>query len=140
VAHDYEDRPRGRRSWDVDDDNDEPAAGRRWEDLPHSGLGIASFILGLSAVCLFLALLILAIAAENRPRYYRDDTLEAILGLLSCGLGLITLVGGGLGIGGVCQSRRRKVFGIIGLCLNGVFLLGILLLIFVGLTLFAGHH
>jgi uncharacterized membrane protein (Fun14 family) len=44
--------------------------------------------------------------------------------ILSCVAGLTTLVGLGLGIASVVQKNAKKVFGIIGLVLNGLFLLG----------------
>jgi len=46
--------------------------------------------------------------------------------MLGFGAGLLSLVGAGLGVGSVCQTARNKVFGIIGLCLNGMILIGLL--------------
>jgi hypothetical protein len=133
MAHDYDEGIRGRRSWDAEDDFDDAPFGRYPHELPHSGLGIASFILGLAAIGLVGILVVVAITEANRP-HYPNDPLDTFAGLMVCGAGLLALVGGGLGIGGVCQSNRRKVFGIVGLCLNGTLLLGTLLLMLIGLV------
>jgi hypothetical protein len=101
--------------------------------MPHSGPGIASFILGLSAIALFLLMLIVAAAGSGRPYYYRHD-LEALASFFLCGAGLAALVGAGLGIGGCCQEDRQKVFAVLGLCLNGSLLLIGLVLFLIGVA------
>jgi hypothetical protein len=126
--------PRRRRYYEPEDEYDGDDYHARSVDWPHSGMGIASFLLGLLAVIGVLGMFVLIVTMENRRFLGRQDDLEAMTGLAACGSGLGALVGLGLGIGGVCQSRRRKVFGVIGLCLNGILLLGLGVLILIGVA------
>jgi len=136
MSHDYQDRGRRRRRWEQDDyeidERDWPAG------ASHSSLGIASFVIGLLSIIMALAMtLVIASTANQMPRSSASP-LEVLHGLCSCGAtllvgamlgfgaGLLRLVGAGLGVGSVCQTARNKVFGIIGLCLNGMILIGLL--------------
>jgi hypothetical protein len=58
--------------------------------------------------------------------------------LFMCGPGL-GLVGIGLGIASVIQKTDRKIFGIIGLAINGLIILSICVLFFIGLAVRSGY-
>jgi hypothetical protein len=110
-----------------------------------SGLGIASFILGLLCI---IGLLIAAVTiASSLSDYLSPDgtvisedalqtrlledsgmILSVFLFIASLGLGVVGLI---LGIVGLVMRNRRKVFALIGTILNGLVIAG-----FVGIVLF----
>jgi hypothetical protein len=121
---------------DDEDDYGEPDRHRRRADVwPHSGVGIASFVAGIVSLLMFVgAIGLVVVAVAGSPR--GPEPPHAVVmttGLLIVGAGLIALVGAGLGIGACCQAERKKVFGVIGLAINGVILLGGIGLFLVGL-------
>ena len=121
---------------------DEPEAddryGRRGR-LRHSGLGIASFIIGAIAVVLILLMILVAAAmAGKRPSRNAEETMEFMAGLFVCTGLVASLVGLGLGLAGVLQADRNRVFAVIGLVLNGLLLLGAAGLILIGAIVSTG--
>ena len=80
----------------------------------HSRLGIASFVIATSCIAIHAFLIVLI--AVNQGRVGSPVTLGIILLLIE--LAYLTSIG--LGIGGICQRNRRKVFGIIGLSLSSL--------------------
>jgi hypothetical protein len=92
----------------------------------HSALGVMSFVLAIGTGLMMVALLILAaVLDQSHPDAMDFDTPTGKV--LSAGFFLalfLALCGVGLGIAGVSQSRRRAVFGIIGLVFNGLIVLG----------------
>ncbi len=109
-----------------------------------SKLGVIGFILSILAVVMFCIGFLIAfgygatIAVQNP---YADpagliDTSSPLLlltsGLFCCSPGL-SLVGVGLGIASVVQKTEKKVFGILGLVINGMILVSICLLFVIGL-------
>ena len=90
--------------------------------LRHSWLGIASFVLALAAIlvmCGDVALVMgLSGGLDISPRYNALDT------LLSCGAAILAAIGLGLGIAAVVQKNTKKLFGILGLVLSALYLLG----------------
>jgi hypothetical protein len=130
MTHDY----------DVEDDYEEDRAGRRAEDWPHSGVGVASFIIGILVLLLGLAGMGLAVvAAVQAQRSGHPPAAAMVGGMLIIGAVILALAGTGLGIGGVCQRHRKKVFGIIGLCINGLALLGGLGIMLLGVMFASGR-
>jgi hypothetical protein len=102
---------------------DAPYGGPRY--LPHSGLGIASFVIGLVVVVIVLLMvLLIGVLAANRANRNTADTMAAMTGLSICGGALASLVGLGLGMAGVIQEDRNRTFAVIGLILNGLIILG----------------
>lgn len=120
-----------------------PDTHRRPRDLPldpfadddlswkHSRLGIASFCLAVVGGMIVLIMLAVAgILEYSTPGILDDDSAESMMvGAGLIGAGLVLLVGVGLGIGGLCDSRRKKVFATLGLVLNVLALLGLGLLV-----------
>jgi hypothetical protein len=98
----------------------------------HSRLGIASFSIIMTVGVLFLILSVLAeamIAEMLRSGDFSETGMTAV------GLGALLLVAAGitslgLGIGGIAQSRRRRVFAVLGTVFSSLFLLFIANLIF----------
>lgn len=91
------------------------------EDKGHSGLGIASFII--SILAFFVVILFFAI-----------DASETTAGAGICGAAFANLVGIGLGIAGVAQGDRKKVFAILGLVFNVLAILGVVGLMLIGIA------
>jgi hypothetical protein len=111
-----------------DYEDDEPAE-------PHSGLGIASFVLTLGAGLIVVGLIALAgIIEATRPaaRGREPPPVEAVAGL---GVALafnLDVIGLALGVAGLSQRRRRKAFALAGVIIGALVLLGCLFLIVVG--------
>jgi hypothetical protein len=89
--------------------------------LKHSGLGIASFIIAIVVVEVFEFLLIVVtgiVEATNPGGVEAKPTIATVVGMsIFLGFGL-SLVGIGLGIAGLIQKNRKKVFTILGLVSN----------------------
>ncbi len=102
----------------------------------HSGIGIASFVMGLIDLVLFFVMVLMAVGVAASAGGQVDEHAPAtiMLGLFVIFIGLVCLIGTGLGVGSVLQKQRRRVFGIIGLCLNGGVLLLILLMMVIGIS------
>lgn len=116
--------------------NQELAAGGSASDR-HSGMGVSSFALSIFLAVLFLATFMLAGVMEaNAPGVLDNEkSASAIVvgGLMIFGV-FIGILGLALGIAGLCQLRRNKVFAVLGVVFNGVVLLGASLLIVIGLS------
>lgn len=117
-----------------------PAApNQKTGEIKHSGPGIASFILSVGVgVLLFGVFIVAAILHRHNPG--ARSPAQAIIGLSVLLLLTGDLAAVGLGIASLCQSNRQKVFGVIGLVLSGLTLLGTVALVGVGLALAHGLH
>jgi hypothetical protein len=102
--------------------------------LKHSGLGIASFAIGLSVGVFECAIVVVAgiIEVSTPGGIDEDSPATMLLGLaILAGLG-IALCGVGLGIAGLLQ-RRNKLFAALGVVIGLLVVLGVAGLIVVGL-------
>lgn len=105
----------------------------------HSGLGIASFVISLVAIALYVVFFVSAVgvtylltgtgadlteytATEEQLMGFGVGALVLILSLL--GASVLNLAGTILGIIGLVSKNRKKVFAVIGTVLNGLCLLG----------------
>ncbi|HVW38465.1 MAG TPA: hypothetical protein VHB99_14215 [Pirellulales bacterium] len=113
----------------------EPFGTGEYGELSHSGLGIASCIIGGLAGLIEVAIVTIAGMIEvSAPGGMDENSPEAIMiGLgLFAGLG-IAMLGIGLGIGGLIQ-RRKKLFAVFGILISlfvtcgvaGLFVLGLM--------------
>ena len=101
--------------------------------LPHSGLGIASFITSMVAGVLLLLIFGIAGLLESRPGGLDEESVAAnLLGLLLLFMALAQLVALGLGIAGLAQAGRSKLFGALGTAFAAMALLGSLILMLAG--------
>jgi hypothetical protein len=105
--------------------------------LPHSGLGIASFVIGILAGIAMLAIFIYAGYAESTTPggLSEDSTAAVVIGLLVIGCGGLLLVGALLGIAALFISGHRKLFAIIGTVFNLVPIAMAIFLIVLGLSM-----
>ena len=102
------------------------------EQQKHSGIGIASFILSLLGPVFFFLLVIVASALEASTPGGMDENSAAagILGISLIAVVIISIVSFFLGVGGLLQTDRKKVFSVLGVVFSaGGFFLEILLLL-----------
>jgi len=102
--------------------------------LRHSGLGIASFILSLMVGAVeFLVIMAAGIVEATTPGGMDEQSMAAILiGLFILGGLMANMAGVGLGIAGLVQRDRKRVFSTLGLVFNGTAILGIVMLMVIG--------
>jgi hypothetical protein len=108
-----------------------------WQQPPaskHSGFGIASFIIGISMGVMEVGLIVTAAVLVQQGRSSQAPGMEIagcfmLLGLLACVGGVVS------GIVGIKQADRKKLFAVIGLCINGLILLSVLGLMVLGLAM-----
>ncbi|MCG9748088.1 hypothetical protein [Shewanella sp. Isolate8] len=105
--------------------------------LKHSGLGIAAFILSILSTLLIFALVTIAgILEATTPGGMDETSPEAIIvGMLIFAFIGLALVGLGLGIGGLVQKQRKKIFAILGTIFSSVTIMATLALIAYGTTI-----
>lgn len=114
----------------------------------HSRLGIASFVIAVLTTVLFVVLLVVIFSAAGQllggvdPQNVTPQDLERNLqqspgttGVLGvAGFGLVAspflyLLGAALGIAGLIQKSRKRLFSVLGTVANGVIFLGLLVLV-----------
>ncbi len=107
------------------------------EQRRHSGLGIASFITGTAAMVLMFLLLVVAGALEASTPGGMDEQSAAavIVGSFLILFILTSVVALGLGIAGLFQRERRKVFPILGTVFSSFTVLGTIFVVMVGLAM-----
>jgi hypothetical protein len=131
--------PRRDERWGEPESDDAPYA--RPRHRPHSGLGIASFIIGLVVVVIVLLMfLLIGVLASSRANRNTAETMGVMTGLFVCGGALASLVGLGLGLAGVFQEDRNRTFAVIGLILNGLIILGTAALFVIGMAVGGGFR
>jgi hypothetical protein len=103
----------------------------------HSGFGIASFVIAcVSAVLIFILLLVAGVIESSTPGGMDENSPVTIaIGLLAIVFVFLSLVGLGLGIAGLFQSERRKVFAVLGTVFGLVTVLGTAAIIAVGMSM-----
>ncbi len=103
----------------------------------HSRMGIASLVLAiLVGVLVFLIIAGAGVLKASTPGGMDEDTtLVVLIGFAVIGCLLANLVGLGLGIAGLIQLRRKKLFTLLGAIFNGLVVLVVLAVIVLGLAL-----
>jgi hypothetical protein len=109
---------------------------RRLATPAHSGLGIASFITGAAVILMTVLVIILAVAVRgNRGNRETAEMVWVMLGLIVCGGLVASLVGLGLGVGGLFQEDRNRTMAVIGVVLNGLMLIAAVAFVLIGMVL-----
>jgi hypothetical protein len=100
----------------------------------HSGIGIASFITSVVASILLGLMVVIAGAMEIATPGGLDEKTAAamVLGLFIIALLVVDIVALGLGIAGLFQKDRKKLFAILGTTFSAATIIGILFLIVIG--------
>ncbi|MEN1985361.1 MULTISPECIES: hypothetical protein [Paenibacillus] len=111
----------------------------------HSGPGIASFVIGITALLAYIVIFVLVTAAISSymghaltPEQVEQLALHpaiilASVSMLACII--LNLAGLIVGIVGLVIRNRRKVFAVIGTLLNGLMILACAALVFAGIYL-----
>ena len=102
--------------------------------LKHSGLGIASFILSVAVgIFDFVLVAFAGLVEASTPGGMDEESVIAILiGIFIFGGVAANLAGTGLGVAGLVQRDRRKVFSVLGLAFNVAIVFGIIGLMILG--------
>jgi hypothetical protein len=105
--------------------------------MKHSGLGVASFIMAMVLGVSDFALLIYAGLAEaGSPGGIDEESVVAIiLGLFIIGSVFANVAGIALGIAGVVQRDRQKVFSVLGVVFNSAIVFGMIALMLIGMMM-----
>lgn len=100
----------------------------------HSGIGIASFITSvITGVLMFLLIAGAAVLGAATPGgLSSSQPVTVLVGILIIALLFISLVSLGLGIGGLFQKSRKKLFAILGTIFSISICLGTFGLIIIG--------
>ena len=100
---------------------------------PHSGLGIASFIISLAAGAALVVLLGIAGVIESQPGGMDEESAGAVLvGLLLALTALAHVLALGLGIAALVQAGRSNLFGVLGTVFASTGLIGTELIFLLG--------
>src|SRR5690606_33657307 len=94
-------------------------------EVKHSGVGIASFVTSIVAgVLIFLLVIIAGVLEVSTPGGMDEESIAAVLiGLFLFAFLGAELVALGLGIGGLIQKDRKKIFAILGVVFSATALL-----------------
>ena len=100
----------------------------------HSGLGIASFVISIPTGIAILVLCVIAGVIEvTTPGGMDDKSAEAVvLGLSIFAFIFVDLFAVGLGIAGLIQRNRKKIFAILGMLLSLLTIVGVISLMVIG--------
>ena len=102
----------------------------------HSGVGIVSFIISLvAAFSMMLVVMLAGVLSSQHSPGTPTSPAQAIVGLGMFFLVGMDLVAVALGIACLCQAQRNKLFGIMGLVISGLTILGTVALMVLGLMI-----
>jgi hypothetical protein len=103
-------------------------------DFRHSGLGIASFILAiLSGLGLFVVFAIAGVLESSTPGGIPDESpILLVVGLALIAFLFLAMLAIGLGVAGLFQSDRVRLFAVLGVAFAGLSILGTIGLALVG--------
>lgn len=107
------------------------------EEKKHSGLGIASFILSIvSGLLIFLVVVVAGVMEASTPGGIDEESSGAVmLGLFLFAFLGAALVALGLGIGGLLQKERKKIFAILGTVFSAVSVVLTIFIMIIGLAM-----
>lgn len=143
------------QEWTTQDTESRPSGFAPVEDpivhgiKKHSGIGIASTIIGVLAIVLcIVSFVMIAADLPDLNEFMTNETMTeeeameltseypGLIGgvLLIFAAGFLMLIGGILGLIGLFNQHRRKLFAIIGIVLNGLPIVAIILLMAIAMT------
>ena len=101
----------------------------------HSEMGIASFIISITVgILTLIAIVVAVVIQESTPGGLDEESVGAIiLGGSILGLIFDDLLALGLGIAGLLQKDRKKIFATLGTIFSSVIILLMVMLIIVGI-------
>jgi hypothetical protein len=99
----------------------------------HNRSGIASFIIGATSVALVVGAIVTAGVMTSNGTMTPEFSM--MLGLALFGACFVDLIGIGLGIFGAADRSSKKVYPVLGLVLNGLFLASFAALAAIGIAM-----
>ncbi|MDP3230680.1 MAG: hypothetical protein Q8N13_22270 [Acidovorax sp.] len=103
---------------------------------PHSGLGIASFIISLTAGAGLVIVFGIAGVLESQSGGMDEESAGAVvLGLFMLLAAMAQVLALGLGIAALVQTGRVKLFGVLGTVFSSTGLIGTVLIVLLGALL-----
>ncbi len=107
------------------------------EDQRHSGFGIASFITSIvSGILIFLVIITAGVIQVSTPRGLNEQSATAMtIGMFLFVFLFVSLVALGLGIVGLLQKERKKIFAILGTVFSAVTIVATISIIFLGIAM-----
>jgi magnesium-transporting ATPase (P-type) len=101
----------------------------------HTGMGVVSFIISLLGFFIFVCTIIAGgvIAMKNPDALSQPGGAAVVIGMLILIGFFLCFVGIGLGIAGLVQKDRKKIFALLGLIFNSAIFIGVAILMIVGL-------
>lgn len=101
----------------------------------HSGLGIASLIIGTTVgVLMFLLFVVAGVLEASTPGGLDEDSAEAlVVGVLLIGFLFLEVLAIGLGIAGLLQAERHKLFAVLGVVFSAATIVTTMFLVILGL-------
>src|SRR5438270_9081533 len=103
-------------------------------DRPHAGAGVTAAVMGIVAlvggICTVIAILVLD-SAQPAPGP-DDDVWMGLLALALLGCGTLSVAGFVLGLAGSFQSDRNPLFGIVGVVVNALAIIGMGIVVCLG--------
>jgi len=105
--------------------------------MQHSGMGIASFVISISvAILVFLVFAAAGAAEVSTPGGIDPESpMAVIVGLFIVSLILADLVALGLGIAGLVQKEKKRLFAVLGTVFSAATIAGTVLLIIAGILM-----
>ena len=101
----------------------------------HSGLGISAFIIAMVSGVIFWISVIMATAVELSNGSGGDaELMYGLVGLVMFFVLFLNLIGTGLGIAGVIQKTKKRLFAILGIVFNGLTIVVFIFLLILGLA------
>jgi membrane protease YdiL (CAAX protease family) len=102
------------------------------DDIRHSRLGLASFIISIAVGLVLFAVFVIAgvLSHGAAGREYPGQSIVGAIAILLLGS---DVVAAGLGIAGICQPRVKKVFAILGTAFSLLTIVGSVVLMIIGL-------
>jgi hypothetical protein len=103
----------------------------------YSGLGIASFVMSLLiGIGLFAMFVVAGVMEATTPGGIPENSgVAVVVGLMIIGLVMLDVVALLLGVAGLCQANRRKLFAALGLVFSLAIALGTVGLIAIGMAM-----
>jgi hypothetical protein len=102
----------------------------------HSRLGIAAFVIACVVICVMMAdICVAGVLSAHREPGARMYPGQRVIGLILLFLTAFDVVAIGLGIAGLCQTEKNRVFAILGLAFSVLTILGVFGLMIIGLMM-----
>jgi hypothetical protein len=103
----------------------------------NSGLGIASFVISiLTGLSIFAIIVVAGLLEMSTPGGMGEDSAEAmVVGLLIIAMIFVSMLALGLGIAGLVQKNRKKIFAVLGTIFSALSCVMTVAVVLIGLAM-----